>query len=201
MNVLLALSGGIASTVLLARLFGLNFNVATIGFHYNSPNNDMQNAAAINIAKHYNVPFTLVDVSSPMSGFQLEIPRSNKKVKKSRTSDMLFISILAGIAEFSNFDTLSLGSQTWNQAFTSAMDLSTLFASNKKMGLYVPFAGIRKMEILHEGISHEVPYELTRTCFTHMKIACGSCEDCVERLSLFKSTIMKDPLEYTTNVI
>ncbi len=36
MNILMGLSGGIVSTILLARFLNLNFNVNTIGFNYNA---------------------------------------------------------------------------------------------------------------------------------------------------------------------
>lgn len=200
MNVLLALSGGIASTTLLAHLLYLNFTVATIGFNSNATYNNLQNAAAMNIAAHYNVSFTLIDISSPMSMFQSEILPPNTKTKKSHITDMLFISLLAGIAESTNLDTVAIGSQHCSQAFMSAMHLSTLFSSSKKTGLYVPFAGKSKIEILQEGFVLDTPYELTRTCSTNRKFACGVCENCIERLGLFKNTIREDPLEYNSPV-
>lgn len=188
----MGLSGGIASTTLLARFLDLGFDVSTIGFNYTAAYNGAENHAAFKIAKHYNVSFNMIDITSLMSNIQLEIPES----KETQTTNMLFISILAEIAKSVSFDAVSLGTQNCSRAFASAMDLSTLFSSNKKMGLELPYLGKEKSHILHEGLYLKVPYNLTHTCLTNLKYACGICENCIERIGLFKIAGIPDPLTY-----
>lgn len=188
----MGLSGGIASTTLLARFLDLGFDVATIGFNYTAAHNGAENHAAFKIAKHYDVPFNMVDITSPMSSIQLEIPKSHK----SQTTNMLFISILVGIAESASFDAVSLGTQIHCRAFASAMDLSTQFSSNKKIGLELPYIGKAKAHILNEGLYLKVPYNLTHICLTNLKYACGICENCIEQIDLFKIAGIPDPLTH-----
>jgi len=191
MNVLLALSGGIASTTLLAHLLNINFNVATIAFSYKSTSNDKENTAAINIAKHYDVPITLIDIASPMAEFQMPV-----KIRNDNLKNLLFVSILAGIAESGEFDTIAIGTQNCAKALISSMNLSMKFAFEEEMKLYAPYIRKKKKDILENGINLKIPFEKIRSCSSSLNYACGNCLQCMERINLFEERIESDPITY-----
>jgi len=62
--------------------------------------------------------------------------------------------------------------------------------------LVAPFLRGDKTSILHWGLAHGVPYELTRTCYKDQELACGKCGACQERLEAFTAHDREDPAAY-----
>lgn len=57
---------------------------------------------------------------------------------------------------------------------------------------------LTKENLLSIGLSKEFPFEITRSCTNKYKKACGICEECKERLEVFKSLRSKDKIAYLT---
>ena len=45
-----------------------------------------------------------------------------------------------------------------------------------------------------------VPYDLTHTCYTGRRPACGECDACAERVAAFRACGAVDPLEYEIDI-
>src|SRR3954468_13094054 len=59
-----------------------------------------------------------------------------------------------------------------------------------------PLIALRKAEIIRRGLELGAPLELTWSCYTGEREACGVCDSCVLRLRAFEAAGSKDPLPY-----
>jgi 7-cyano-7-deazaguanine synthase len=59
-----------------------------------------------------------------------------------------------------------------------------------------PFLSMNKRDIIQLGISLNVPYQYTWSCYQNEERACGVCGACHFRRSAFKSLGLKDPIPY-----
>ncbi len=67
---------------------------------------------------------------------------------------------------------------------------------DRAMRLHTPFVDKWKSEVIALGLRLGVPYELTHTCYTGRRPACGQCDACAERLAAFQANDAVDPLPY-----
>jgi len=63
-----------------------------------------------------------------------------------------------------------------------------------------PLIALRKAEIIRRGLELGAPLELTWSCYTEQREACGVCDSCVLRLRAFEAAGVKDPLPYAARV-
>jgi 7-cyano-7-deazaguanine synthase len=59
-----------------------------------------------------------------------------------------------------------------------------------------PLIALRKAEIIRRSLQLGAPLELTWSCYTGEREACGVCDSCVLRLRAFEAAGVKDPLPY-----
>lgn len=215
-EILLALSGGIDSATLLAYALRMGHPVSCVGFTYGSKHNSLENAAAEQIAQHYNVPFQNIDISGTMRNFKSDLLKGGKAIPEGHYTaenmkstvvpgrNMIIISILAGLADSLGIGNVAIGVHKGDhtiypdcrKVFIDAMRQAVLLATDHQVNLYCPFIDEDKTKIVSEGINLRVPYELTRTCYTAQEIACGKCGSCAERLEAFANCTTSDPIEY-----
>jgi len=218
---IVCLSGGLDSAVTLATAIKEDYDVLAISFRYPSKHNNYEIIAAKELCRHYQTTWgicniedafvlsksaLLKDMESP------EIPEGHyndesmaKTVVPAR--NMIFISILAGIAASREINTIFLGVHSGDHhiypdcrpAFFNAMQRAIKLATaNSNLVLCTPFLHKDKTDIVKQGIELAVPFELTRTCYKNQEIACGRCGSCVERLEAFEKNGTKDPIRYIT---
>jgi len=60
-----------------------------------------------------------------------------------------------------------------------------------------PLITMRKKDIIRKGISLNVPFEYTWSCYQNSHEACGVCDSCLLRLQAFQEAGIKDPIPYT----
>src|SRR3954453_19932121 len=79
------------------------------------------------------------------------------------------------------------------QAFNQVIRVGT-----KEGGISIttPLIALRKAEIIRRGLELGAPLELTWSCYTEEREACGVCDSCVLRLRAFEAAGSKDPLPY-----
>lgn len=217
MSVLVSLSGGMDSATVLARCLSTAEDVQAVAFRYGSKHNEWELAQAKRLAAHYGVRFDVLDLSGFMSGFDSALMKSDGRgvpeghytaPTMSQTvvpgRNMIFASILAGLAWSRRLDTVALGVHAGDHAvypdcrpeFVEAMQLAIEQATDGDVTLYTPFLHQKKANILAWGLEHGVPYELTRTCYKDQELACGKCGSCRERLEAFSLIGETDPLKY-----
>ncbi len=216
-KVVMALSGGLDSTTMLAYLINLGYEVECINFIYGSQHNKYEIDCAQKITKYYNVPYKLFDLTSAFSGFKSnllldnnkEIPEGHyedesmsKTVVPGRNS--IFAMVLMGYAESVGAGKIALGVHRGDHAsypdcrleYIKALDTLVYLASDKKIEVISPFVDIDKIKICKRGIELKVPFQFTRTCYKNSELSCGKCGSCTERLEAFKLNGIPDPIQY-----
>lgn len=216
MNAIVSLSGGMDSATVLADALESERGVQAVMFTYGSKHNPYENAAAIQLARHFQVDVHHFDLSAIMGQFssnllkgQGEIPEGHyEAASMSRTvvpgRNTIFASIMLGLAQTLEADEIWIGVHAGDHAiypdcrpqWVHAMNNVIGIASEYKVSLYAPFISTNKMGIVRRGLKLEVPYQLTRTCYKDQSVACGKCGSCQERLEAFHKAGVEDPIEY-----
>lgn len=215
-HVVLSLSGGLDSTSLLAWLLEHEYAVTPVIFMYGSKHNKYENEAAKKVCRHYQLAPIECDLSKIFSVFKSNLLASGGPIPEGHYSDetmkqtvvpgrnLIFISILAGIAESVGADNVAIGVHAGDHAiypdcrplFIKLAD-DIIFASTEaKVALLAPFLHVNKAQVLSFALRNNSPIELTRTCYKDQPIACGKCGSCVERLEAFDINGMRDVIEY-----
>lgn len=216
MKVMVSLSGGMDSTCLLSREIMYQNEVVPVIFFYGSKHNRYENAAAYKICAHYGLSPLYIDLSTVMEGFRSnlmknggEIPEGhyageNMKLTVVPARNLIFISILAGLAESVGAEEIKLAVHSGDHhiypdcrpEFIRAAAIAVDLASEGRVGLRAPFMALTKGEVLELGLQCNAPLHMTRTCYKDQPIACGKCGSCNERLEAFEDCGEKDPIPY-----
>jgi len=212
----LALSGGMDSTTVLAWLAAQGYEVECFGFNYGSKHNPYELSGAERIAKHYKVPFTELNLregfqfmtSNLMAG-QGEIPEGHYEDKSMEQTvvpgrNIIFLSYLAGLAWSREAQHIAIGIHQGDHAiyadcrksFFDKMNDAIVEGTDGRVGILAPFVNGDKGDIVSYGLEASVPYHLTRTCYKAQRVSCGKCGSCRERLEAFEANRAKDPIPY-----
>lgn len=215
-SVVLALSGGMDSSTLLAHLLDQGHSVDALIFTYGSKHNEYENKAAQDIARHYGVPHHIIDLSGVMASFKSNLLKSGGAIPEGHYEDesmaltvvparnIIFLSILAGHAWSVGATEIAIGIhqgdhvvyEDCRKEFFKAMDSALYLGTGGRVEISAPFVNLDKTGILGVGQGLGVPYGLTRTCYKDQPLACGKCGSCCERLSAFYSLGVADPADY-----
>ncbi|WP_303646856.1 7-cyano-7-deazaguanine synthase QueC [Haloarchaeobius salinus] len=79
-------------------------------------------------------------------------------------------------------------------AFQRVVDVGTKPGTD--IDIAAPFAEWSKTEIAEYGLSLDVPYEHTWSCYRAEEPACGTCDACAFRLQAFQRLGERDPISY-----
>jgi len=83
------------------------------------------------------------------------------------------------------------------QAFEQVIRVGTKAGG---ISIATPLIALRKAEIIRRGLELGAPLELTWSCYTEEREACGVCDSCALRLRAFEAAGAKDPLPYAARV-
>lgn len=211
----LILSGGLDSTTLLYDLQDQNYEVHAITFDYNQKHSN-EIACAKKICKKLKVPHKIVDLSilndlapSCLTRDQWDVPEGNYAEDSMKQTvvpnrNMVFLSLAAsyaiGIGANHLFYAAHSGDHTiyldCRPAFVSAMGTAFHLCDWNDVVLQVPYLYWSKGDIVKRGLSLNVDYSMTWTCYKGGKISCGKCGSCDERLAAFKEAGAADPIKY-----
>lgn len=215
-RVIVSLSGGIDSAVTLAEAIQRGREVRAVSFSYPSKHNEFELNAACNIAKHYEVPFQIVNAQGVMESFKSnllksggDIPEGHYQEESMRQTvvpsrNIIFMSILAGLAESLDYSEVWFGIHAGDHFiypdcrpdFFVSMNKAVVLGTAGKVLLFAPYLYDEKGQVVNRGLELHVPFELTRTCYKQQEIACGKCGSCQERIESFKENKTIDPIEY-----
>jgi len=210
------MSGGIDSSTL-AIFLSDKYDVYPITFQYGSNHNifELEKLYEFLSANNMKLPMvfnlrsifrTAIGKSSLLGG---EIPEGHYEAENMRSTvvpgrNLLFISIMATIAEAKEMDCIALGVHKGDHfiypdcrnEFIKSAKKAVLLSSDQKIELLTPFVLCDKAEIIRIGLDLNIDYSLTRTCYKDQALACGKCGSCNERLSAFALNNERDPIEY-----
>lgn len=220
---IIGLSGGADSSTLLGILLSKGFEVYCCSFHYGSKHNSYEREAVENVINYYkslSFPVVLhkINLNEAFNNFKSnllktgeEIPEGhyegeNMKLTVVPGRNMIFTSIMAGLAESVGAQIIALGVHAGDHTiypdcrheFIKALDVAIYLSSDRKVEIVTPLIKDDKAGILKRGyeLIPPVPYHLTRTCYKDQPIACGKCGSCWERREAFYKIGIPDPIEY-----
>ena len=223
MKALVLLSGGLDSTVCLAKAiekYG-NENVSALSITYGQKHSKEVEAAR-NVAKHYGIELTELDLSlifkfsdcSLLNGSDKEIPKESyeEQLKKTDGSPVstyvpfrngLFLSSAAAIAISKECGVIYYGAHSDDAAgnaypdcsekFNNAMNTAIYEGSGQQLRIEAPFVSLCKADVVKEGLRLGAPLELTWSCYEGGDTPCGKCGTCIDRARAFEANGVKDP--------
>ena len=224
-KVVLSLSGGLDSSVLLAHLLNAGNTVYAGQFQYGSKHNAYEAAAYSQVVAHYQhlypeklLPLPVVDLSSVFAGGHQSsallsggaaVPDGHYEEETMRQTvvpgrNLIFIAVMASKAEQLGAGYVCLGVHAGDhfiypdcrETFIYDVDAAVETGTGGKVRVTAPFIASDKTRIVQRGLELEVPFEKTRTCYKPQRVACGTCGSCQERLEAFRNNQAADLLEY-----
>lgn len=220
----IGLSGGMDSATLLGHLCHEGFDkIHCCNFVYGSKHNAYEHTAYLKLIDFFRgrgveIVSHAFDLTSVFSNFESHLLKSGGEIPEGHYEDenmkltvvpgrnMIFASIMAGLAESVGAQVVALGVHSGDHAiypdcrpeFIDALEDTIAESSDEKVEVLAPFLYTDKYGILKAGYSMNpcVPYELTRTCYKDQELSCGKCGSCRERLEAFEKVRIPDPIQY-----
>ena len=193
MKTIVLLSGGIDSTVALAHSLHENHSCEAISFDYGQTHIRELEAAA-DIAAHYKVVHRTISLHGafqPISALtgQLFMPETHATELDSTyvpARNLLMLSIAIAHAENSNSRAVIIGANADDHdgyldcrpEFINAVDRMSRLGTLNHVGVWAPFIGMTKKEIIRYGNQINAPLWMTWSCYRGGDQPCGNCGAC-----------------------
>lgn len=193
MKVVVLLSGGIDSTVLLADRVARGDDCLAVTFDYGQIHVREVDAAE-KIANHLQVPWRMVWL--PLGGSALtgqgDIPNGHAETIDATYvpgRNLVMIAIGASFAERFSASVVLIGANIEDAAgypdcrpkFITAMDQAVSLATARGISVSAPYLSRTKAEIIARGRELEAPLSLTWSCYRGEPQPCGRCGACEAR--------------------
>ncbi|WP_298528275.1 7-cyano-7-deazaguanine synthase QueC [uncultured Ruminococcus sp.] len=223
MKALVLFSGGVDSTTCLGIAvdkYGAE-EVLALSIYYGQKHSK-EIEAAEKIAAHYGVKLRTLDLAlifadsdcSLLKGSSAEIPKESYAEQLSETNGApvstyvpfrngLFLSSAASIALSNGCEVIYYGAHSDDAAgnaypdcssdFNDAINRAIFIGSGNQLRVEAPFIGLTKAQVVAKGLSLNVPYELTWSCYEGGDVPCGECGTCRDRAAAFRANGIEDP--------
>ncbi len=223
MKALVLFSGGVDSTTCLGIAvdkYGAE-EVLALSIYYGQKHSK-EIEAAEKIATHYGVKLRTLDLAlifadsdcSLLKGSSAEIPKESYADQIAETNGSpvstyvpfrngLFLSSAASIALSNGCEVIYYGAHSDDAAgnaypdcsadFNDAINRAIFIGSGDQLRVEAPFIGLTKAQVVAKGLSLNVPYELTWSCYEGGDIPCGVCGTCRDRAAAFSANGVDDP--------
>lgn len=215
----IVLSGGLDSTTCMGIAKNEGYDLYPITFHYGQRHN-REVEQAIEVGKFYNVEdHRIVDLTflkdiggSALTDEKLDVPTEAEEgipVTYVPARNMIFLSLASAYAEVIGATAVYTGVSAVDFSgypdcrpeFIKSMEETINLATKagvtgKNISVETPLIHLSKKETIEKGLSLDVPYGLTTSCYNGKETACGKCDSCVLRLKGFKEAGAKDPIPY-----
>lgn len=211
------LSGGLDSSTLLGKLIDDAWQIElALTFDYGQ-RHAREIRSAKDVAAHYGVSHRIIglsDVAEILKGSSTltaggAVPEGHYAEETMRATvvpnrNAMFINIAASVAVAREAHVVAIAVHAGDHyiypdcrpAFVKAQDSALREATENALGLYAPFVHKSKADLVKLGISLDVPFHLTWSCYQGAVAHCGRCGTCVERLEAFEASKWRDPVEY-----
>ena len=194
------LSGGLDSSVLLAKLVAEKRRVLALGVDYGQRHAREIDAARA-VCAHYGAN-ALTDKSVPVS--EGAYSEAGMKTTVVPARNLLLVSIAASWAIAEKCETVAYAAHGGDHAiypdcreeFAEKLDAVLRVADWNPQRLERPFVGMSKTEIVALGAKLGVPFGLTWSCYNGGEKHCGKCATCIERAQAFREAGVPDPTDY-----
>lgn len=224
MRALVLFSGGLDSTTCLARAIedcGRDNVIALTMFYGQRHRKEIE--AAKKITDFYGCEWKQLNVEEifegsdcslltasnnelPMESYEDQLRKTHGKPVSTYVPfrNGLFLGIAASIALNRKCERIYYGIHLDDAAGNAYPDCSVRFAeymnkaviegTGKAVKLYAPYVTKTKADIVADGLSLSVPYELTWSCYNGEEKPCGKCGTCIDRQKAFEKNGITDPL-------
>ncbi|MDR0535703.1 MAG: 7-cyano-7-deazaguanine synthase QueC [Puniceicoccales bacterium] len=213
---LVVLSGGLDSTVLLAKLLDAGRECHALSVHYGQRHFRELDAARA-VCTHYGVPHQIADLRAllPLWGANsLTTPAqavpdghytdASMKATVVPGRNLVLLSVATAAALAAGCATLAYGAHGGDHAiypdcrpeFADALAAAIALADWKPLVLERPFIHLDKAGIVRLGSKLGVPFGLTWSCYKGGDLHCGRCATCTERREAFRLAGVPDPTCY-----
>lgn len=209
------LSGGVDSTTLTYDLLNQGYEVYPITFDYGQKQQP-EITAARNTCKSLGLKHLVFDLSSfsettpcALTSEDIPIPSGNTydEVMKSTivaSRNLVMLSIAISYAQSHQIPEVYYGAQGGDSTiypdcrpeFVEALNKVSQISDHYPIMVFAPYTSVSKSEIVKTGISLNVDYRNTWSCYTKGPKPCGKCGACTERLQAFSENNSTDPLNY-----
>lgn len=226
MKAMVLFSGGVDSTTCLAMAierYGRE-NVIPLSISYGQKH-EKEIEAAKAVLDYYEINGRTLDLSllfadsncSLLKHSSVEIPEETYAEQLQETDGRpvstyvpfrngLFLSTAASMALSLDCEVIYYGAHSddaagnaypdCSEAFHTAISQAILEGSGGQVRLEAPFVGLKKKDVVKEGLRLKVPYELTWSCYEGHDKACGKCGTCLDRKKAFELNGVNDPIAY-----
>ncbi|MFC0235561.1 7-cyano-7-deazaguanine synthase QueC [Fictibacillus phosphorivorans] len=215
----IVLSGGLDSTTCMGIAKAEGYDLYPITFHYGQRHN-REVEQAIKVGKFYDVAdHRIVDLTflkdiggSALTDEKVDVPTEAEEgipVTYVPARNMIFLSLASAYAEVIGATAVYTGVSAVDfsgypdcrpefiQSMEETINLATKAGvTGKNISVETPLISLSKKETIEKGLSLEVPYDLTTSCYNGKEAACGQCDSCVLRLKGFKEAGAVDPITY-----
>ena len=223
MKALVLFSGGVDSTTCLGiavEKYGADEVLALSVYYGQKHSKELE--AAQKIAAHYGVSLRTLDLAlifadsdcSLLKGSDDEIPKESYAEQLSKTDGApvstyvpfrngLFLASAASIALSNGCEVIYYGAHSDDAAgnaypdcsadFNNAINTAIFLGSGNQLRVEAPFIGLTKAQVVAKGLSLNVPYHLTWSCYEGGDKPCGVCGTCRDRLAAFRANGIDDP--------
>lgn len=80
-----------------------------------------------------------------------------------------------------------------SEEFTSAMNTAIVIGTYGKVRVVAPLVNLNKAGVVKLGLSIDVPYKYTWSCYSGGDKPCGHCGTCIDRAKAFEENGISDP--------
>jgi len=224
MKALVLLSGGVDSTTCLGMAVKKHGNNNVIGLcitYGQKHTRELESAKAV--ADYYQVEWLYMDLStmfawsdsSLLSHSRHDIPKESYADQLLKTDGKpvstyvpfrngLFLSTAASIAISKGCEIIYYGAHSddaagnaypdCSKAFHDAMNQAIWEGSGHIVNIQAPFISMSKKDVVKTGLSLDVPYQLTWSCYEGGSVPCGKCATCIDRQAAFRANGVEDPI-------
>jgi 7-cyano-7-deazaguanine synthase len=218
-HIVLLLSGGLDSSVLLADLRQRGQRVTALGCHYGSRHNRRELACARRLCEALNVPFQTIRLDFIGACFASrllkgggELPRDFYDEATLRQTVVPFrngilLAAAAGLAESVGAQAVALAAHGGDhalypdcrEAFLRSMGDAMRLGTYAHIRLQRPYVNRSKAWIVARGAALGVDFSRTWSCYAGGRRHCGACGTCRERREAFRRAGVADPTRYETD--
>lgn len=125
--------------------------------------------------------------------------------------NMIMLSVATGFAESTESDEVFYGAQQadtlsgyWDASAEFLKAVNNVVTLNRKNAIKIqaPLINLNKEQIINLGVSLNVPFEDTWTCYDPQEnlTSCGECVACANRIQGFINAGVKDPMKYSFDI-
>jgi 7-cyano-7-deazaguanine synthase len=216
-------SGGLDSTVAaaLARRDGYALHLLTVAYrqrHAVEVERSRQVAAALGATQHVVIELDLRAIGGSALTGDVSVPKRRTDAERNRGvpvtyvpgRNLIFLSLAAAHAEALEASVVYFGANVIDysgypdcrpefiKAVEAALNVGTKAGmQGKSIEIRTPLLRMTKAEIIRLGLTLNVPFHLTHSCYDPIgTIACGQCDSCLIRKRGFEEAGVVDPIEY-----